>query len=719
MLNNAKWVRCGEEEAPIIRKSFFAENFKKAEIDICGLGFFELYINGTKVSDDLFVPARSDYEKRPTDTFDVEFRTYFMSYDITKFIRNGENAIGVMLGNGWYNEYEFIPHRTTKYDLPKLCFSIKITGSDGEETEIISDETLKYKPGYITHNNIFYGETHDLRLFDETWKNPGFDDEKWEKVQVIPQTDTLLVRQNAPADKKIRTIKPILVSEKENTAIYDAGENISGWLKVMVSGQEGEEVIVRYAEELNADGTLNFSTAGWPGQVQQEKFISGGKETSCEPVFTFHGFRYCEVTGSAKPLEFVVVHSDVSVKAQFTCDNEVINWFFDAYKRSQLTNMHWSTPCDCPHRERLGYTGDGQLTCDSAMLLLDAKEFYRKWIYDIYSCQNIKTGRVQYTAPGYIGGGGGPGGWGGAIVIVPYFFRKHYGETGVLKDGYAKMCKWVEYMKNHSTDGLVTSDDKGTCLGDWSVPAKEILIPPPLVNTYFFIKGLRYMKEMADEIGETFIYDELIDSGIEAIKNAYYNKGTNSFAESKQGADVFAIDLGIGNKDLIEKTARHYDETKCFDTGIFGTHILIKVLFENGYEDVAFELLSSEKKNSFGYMKNNNATTLWELWDGDDYSRSYNSHNHPMFGACAAQLFYGLLGLKLMEKQLVIEPKIPKKMEYAEGKIHTVRGEFSLCYRRKGNKLLADIDISSTEEVHFKFGDKEILLKNGKNIIEI
>ena len=722
MIEKGKWVRCGKLEAPQIRKSFELKSFKKAEIEICGLGMFELYLNGKKVSEDVLVPAWSEYEKRKTkELYEVSHRTYFMKYNITEYLNVGENTIGVLLGNGWYNQHEHKIAGDTEYDLPKLCFCLVAEDGDKNAEYIISDESLRYSGSYIYFNNMYLGEKQDLRLLDDAWMKNGFDDSLWNRVDVIEKADTLLVEQACPADKRIKTLPVTLVSEKDGKRIYDVGENMSGWMKVRVFGKEGEKVLIQYAEELfKNDGSMNFSTAGWPGQIQSEEYICGGKEEICEPHFTFHGFRYCEITGPAEPVEAVIVHSDVKATSSFNSDNEMLNWFYDAYLRTQLSNMHMGVPSDCPQRERLGYTGDGQICCDAGMLMFDSCEFYRKWIYDVYDCQDINTGHVHHTAPGYGDSGGGPGGWGCAIVVVPYFFWKHFGETDILKEGYPKMCHWIEYMISRSDNGLVVREEEtGWCLGDWCTP-DDTIIPPPYVNTYYLVKALGYMKEIAETIGEDFIYDWLVEESKKAICREYYDAEKNSFANSHQGADVFALDIGLGNDEMLLRTAEFYNEKRSFDTGIFGTHILMKLLFEKGYEDVAVEMLTSDKENTFGYMKNNGATTLWERWNGGELyknGKSSNSHNHPMFGACVVGLFYNLLGFRVLDDEITIAPKLPKKMNFAEGSIETRRGNFRAQYNRIKDGIRASITVMSEEKVILVYNEKKIPLQNGENIV--
>ena len=326
--------------------------------------------------------------------------------------------------------------------------------------------------------------------------------------------------------------------------------------------------------------------------------------------------------------EYRVVHTDIKPIVKFKSSNETLQWIFDAYMRTQMQNIHCCVPSDCPHRERLGYTGDGQLTVNSVMTCFDAEGLYRKWLQDIADCQDIYSGHVQHTAPFY-GGGGGPGGWGGAMVIVPYAFYKHYGDKEIIEKYYPNMLMYFDYLEEHSENGLVVREEVGGwCLGDWCSPEDRNLIPEPFVNTYFYLKTLSMAIEISEVLGKPA---KELKTRYEKVKKAfldkYYDKKTGTFCGSAEACDAYGYDLGFGNEKTLKAIVDKYTKLGEFDTGIFGTDILIRTLCENGHKDLAFNLLTSEKENTFYNMKKQGATTLWENWNG-----AY-SHSHPMFGA--------------------------------------------------------------------------------------
>ncbi|MBQ8027246.1 MAG: family 78 glycoside hydrolase catalytic domain, partial [Clostridia bacterium] len=449
---------------------------------------------------------------------------------------------------------------------------------------------------------------------------------------------SLLTKQTCLPDREIRTIIPKKIYSFGDTAIYDLGENVAGYPRIVFSDRAitDESAFVRYSEELNDDGSLEFDTLGRHFRMQRDEFIYSDeyKQHQFYPLFTWHAGRYFEVQGNAYPVEFTVVHTDMKVITDYKSDDETLQWIVDTYIRTQLNNVHCCVPSDCPHRERLGYTGDGQLACDAAMLCFDAEDMYRKWMQDIADCQDIYGGHVQHTAPFY-GGGGGPGGWGGAIVFVPYTFYKHYGDKEVLKKYYPNMLKYLQYMETHSEDNLVVrGEDGGWCLGDWCTP-ENIVIPEPFVNTYFYIKAVRIIKEIGRILGidNADDMDSRAAKAEKAITDKYFDSSTGSFCNAVQGADAFAADLGLGDERTYKNVLEKYSALGKFDTGIFGTDILVRILCERGDKALAKRLLTSKDGlGTFSYMREHGATTLWENWNGMD------SHSHPMFGAVVASI---------------------------------------------------------------------------------
>lgn len=341
-----------------------------------------------------------------------------------------------------------------------------------------------------------------------------------------------------------------------------------------------------------------------------------------------------------------VIHTDVAVTSSFSCSDPVLNWLYEAYIRTQLDNYHGCIPSDCPHRERLGYTGDGQLTAETAMLLLDAKELYRKWYQDILDSQGAETGHIPHTAP-FLGGGGGPGGWGCAVYQVPLAWAKIYGDDSLLVQGYDAILRWFDYMDAHSEKGLVVREEEGGwCLGDWCFPASEEKeqLPEAFINTFYYLHGLQEMMQISEKMNNKLLirFAEREKNVKNAFLDAYFDPETGDFCEGRAAGNAYGLALGLGDERTKKHLVEKYEVLGRFDTGIFGTSMLLEQLFSIGAGDLAVRLLTNDSEAaSFAYMKRNGATTLWERWDGRE------SHNHPMFGACVRLLFTQILGIRM------------------------------------------------------------------------
>lgn len=719
LFGSAEWVTCESGcTSPVIKGSFFIEKPERAEITVCGLGFFRLWINGREVSEDKFVPVNSQYCKRDLTAFEypitdeLSYRTYAVRYDISKFLVGGENDIRAVLGCGWFAQKKRNAEGYTKYGDIKLCYKIDAEDRDGKLYTFVSDEKLLWRQSRITENNIYFGEAHDMDLSDELTAQDGF-----KKVIKAPAHETEFFIQDCPTDRVTRTIEPKKLADLGAVSVYDMGENISGY-PVVAATEDGAYITVRCSEEINADGTLNFDSCD-PGQIQCDEYRNAKKGEECMPWFTWHGFRYFELTNNAKPVRCEVVHSDCAVTSAFESDSEMLNWLYDAYIRTQLSNMHSGVPSDCPHIERLGYTGDGQLCCEAAMMLLDSQKFYQKWLEDISDCQSTDNGHVQHTAP-FMGGGGGPAGWGGAIAVVPYEMYKIYGDSETFRRYLPKILRYFDYLDSRSSGGLVCREEQGGwCLGDWCTP-EPIAICEPFVNTALYVKQMLMTKEAAEAIGENETAQMLgrrIEEKRQAILNAYYSPQTGSFIGDVQGANSFATDIGLGGERAYENTRKKYSAADSFDTGIFGTDILIRVLFERGDANTAFRLLTSEGKGSFYNMKKQGATTIWENWDGE------RSHSHPMFGAATRYLFSFILGITQEKtsagyEHILIAPQIPDGLNYASGHITTVRGKISVTFKRTESE--ADFYVTVPQRARFTYGSGcEFELRDGENHIHI
>ncbi|MBQ7343684.1 MAG: family 78 glycoside hydrolase catalytic domain [Clostridia bacterium] len=722
MIKEAKWTMADASlVSPIISRRFTARNVRECKIAISSFGFFTLYVNGRRIGEDYYTPLHSiyhrlDFEKMLYPISDeFTYRAYYLSYDIFEHIIEGENTIEIHLGNGFYRQSERFCEGDWRFGASLgAIYAIGISDNDGERY-VLSDASEVARDSATRYSELFIGEVYDCRLDGQG---------------VFPDTptyegsfpDTVLTPAHNALDRVADKVEAKLISNINGRRIYDVGINITGFATVRTSCAYGEEVVLRFSENIKGD-ELDFTSTGslyvcrsGRAQIMEDRFIGDGREHIWHPSFVWHAFRYIELVGDAELDSVSVIHSDVGVTSDFTSSSPELNWLYDAFIRTQLNNMHCGFPSDCPHRERLGYTGDGQICSFAAMNLLDSREFYRKWIRDIFDSQDKIGGHVTHTAP-FAGGGGGPGGWGSAAVIVPYNYYKSYGDKYPLYENYDGMKRWIDYLIRHSDNGLVTSEeDGGWVLGDWATP-EECRIPEPLVNTAYLIKDLEYMIEIAAAIGKdediTF-YKKELEKSRQALRCAYFDEAEGSFADGIQGADAYGIFCGASDGRAIDHLYAKYSLLGRFDTGFLATYILVGILFDEGLSDLAYSLLTSHKLGSYGYMMDRGATTVWESWSGD------SSHDHPMFGASAEYLFTKLLGITQESSsagysELLISPKIPRRLGNASGSLRTARGTVSLSFTKDEGKVIFHIGLPEGITARFVYCGISCTLTNIDN----
>lgn len=725
---NAKWIsaesRTGKTFS-VIRGYFDIDSAEKVTINVLGLGFFKCYINGKCINPDTFLPLSSDFEATcdPVDEVISAHRIYVPRFDITPYVKEGKNSIAIHFGGGWYT----FDNRV--FGLPKAIYCITAEGKNGA-SYFVSDENCRIRESFVRDYNFVRYEHWDCTDYEDFFAH-DFDDSSWKNAVSAETPVTEYCSTDCPCDKLIKMLPVTKIRETESGIVYDCGENTTGYPVLKIKAEKGEKITVNFSEEALNDGSLD------PAHIhdQQFTFVSDGNEMIAQPEFTWFGFRYFEVIGNATPECVKVVYADVPVSSTFDCDNEILNWVYKTFIHTMLCNMHTGHPSDCPHLERRGYTGDGQVTCHAVLSVLDARSFYEKWMQDIADGQDILSGHIQYTAP-YIRSGGGPGGWGCAIVEVPYQLYRHYGDKKILEKYYRNMRRYIDYLESHSEYGLVTSDKKGEwCLGDWCGPNilypdrditahnQQMLLPAPMVNTYFMVKSLNHMCEIAKIIGrdeDVAEYEEKIKYRKGAITAAYFNAFDDNFIMNAQGANSFAVDIGLGNRKTYENIVRYYKKLGHYDTGIFATDIVTRLLFENGESDLAVDLMTNNGEQGYEHWRRNGATSFHEYWD----SNRSRSHSHPMFGSTVAYIFEYLLGIKQSEdsvgyKSLVISPKSVDRFTKMSGSMKITSGIVAVKYENNSGNVRFSISVPEGTKAVFAYSDKTLDLSEGENEFEI
>ncbi|MGM9674004.1 MAG: alpha-L-rhamnosidase N-terminal domain-containing protein [Bacteroidaceae bacterium] len=654
----AHWISAKEEGfgAPLFRKTFStSRKLKQAKIFICGLGFFELYVNGQRIGDDYLVPNISTYSKLDNldqgqigiDGYFRDYRVLYLAYDVTTQMSEGKNAFGVMLGNGWYH-----PDRTFASTYGKACLRLQalLTYDDGTTDTLISDGSWKTHPSAIVYNGIYHGELYDACREVADWSSPEGSEMGWESVDVVEGPSGQMSAHTSPCDKITETLAPLsLRKTAPRTYEVDFGKEIAGWIYFSgIEGTRGDTLQVDYVCESEQGN-------------QRYVFRGGGKE-AYRPHFTWFTFSKAVIRGveclTPDNLRAEAVNTDVPVTSEFETSNPLFNRIVEIWKRSQLDNMHGCIASDCPHRERLAYTGDGQTASEMVMLNFDAAAFYQKWIRDMRDTQNKETGYEPNSAPWAPHCGGGVG-FGAAMSLMPWWYYVQYGDKRMLEDSYLNMKEEVRWLMTWLTlDGTMEqkmrnfhrgNEEYWLNLGEWSQPGP--LPSNELVHTFFLWKCCDCCARAGRALGQTeeaAHYQGLADKVARNFHRRFYDPVKKSYGIA--GSNVFALQMGVPDscrndvvdtlrKEIMEENNGH------LHTGIFGTKYLFETLSDVGLTDVAVTILNQRDFPSYGWWVEQGATTTWEQWD------CQNSHNHPMFGGGLTWFFRRLAGICADEKQ--------------------------------------------------------------------
>ncbi len=740
-----------DHPAPLFRKEFVvAKKIARARIYVSGLGYYELHLNGAKVGDHVLDPGWTSYAKR----------VLYSTYDVTAQLKPGRNAVGIMLGNGWFNPYPVamgyrieMRHFLTTGE-PRAIVQLVIDFQDGTSQTINSDETWRVGDGPILRNGDYLGEVYDARREQTGWDIAGFDDANWQTA--VPATDPelgALCAQTAPPIRITFVLKPVQMTEpKPGVFIYDFGQNFGGGARLRVEGPSGTRVRLRFGELLYPDGTLNGMTSafgqnkkggkdyvyGGTGQpktaFQLDEYVLKGQGTEeFTPHFTFHGFRYVEVTGfpgkpNLRSLAGLRLNADVDSAGSFECSNPLFNQIQAMVLRTELSNL-FSVQSDCPHREKLGYGGDIVASSEMGMLNFDMCRFYTKSAQDLLDAVRPNGGFTE-TSP-YVGihddglgGDSGPIGWGTAEPVILWQLRQYYGEQRPMSAQYAATKKWIGFLESNATGGILTNG-----IGDH----ESIERPPKAFSgTAFYYLNVTLFAQMARVLGNT---DDAQDaeSLAEKIKARFNQKflqpGTGCYDNAIQSGQAFALYTGLVPDDertraldvLVQGIAAHDHH---LSTGIFGTKYMLNALTDAGRADTAFDVVNQKTFPGYGYMLANGATTLWEHWA---FSDDTYSHNHPMFGSVSEWFYKALAGIKPAPDavgfdRIIIAPQPVGDLKWVKASYNSVHGQIiSEWTRELGQhggrfKLHVHIPIGATATVFIPTRDASSVRESGKEI---
>jgi alpha-L-rhamnosidase len=719
-------VREWPPAAPMLRKAFsITKEVASARAYVTGLGYFEFYMNGKKVGDDVLVPNLTLYGKRPgieksgisvPDTY-MECRVMYLSYDIKDLVKKGENAVGAMLGNGFYNAPI---NWTYSYGTPRFIGQIYITYTDGTEDIIVSDPSWKASKGPILMDLVYDGEYYDARLEQKGWAESGFDDSKWEKVAIRKTPEGVMKAHMSPTDKVMEQIKPVtIIKNRDGKYHVDFGQEISGWVRISgVQGEAGRVIDFEYLSESSV-GKNTYT-------------LKGGVPESYAARFTWFVFREVVVSNwpgnlSADQIIAEAVYSDVETTGKFETSNSLFNTINQIWWRSQTDNMHGGIASDCPHRERSPYTGDGQVACITVMNNFDARAFYTKWIQDILGAQNPVTGYVPNGAPWQPGCGGGVA-WGAAINIMPWEFYTQYGDVDMLKTNYEGMKGYIKYMLTWTDkEGIMYSQAPDTArpnrwlnLGDWCAPGQ--LPPDNMVHTFYLWRCADFTAKTAKVLGKTEeadLYNKLAERTRSAFMAKFFDKEKGSYGP--YGGNIFALRMGVP-KDQYDRVVAALKSDLIanggnLDTGIFGTQFFFEVLSENGLHEMAYEAMNKKTKPGFGWWIEQGATTTWEQWNGG------GSRNHPMFGGGLVWFYRVLAGMntdpeKPGYENIIFKPQPAGDVTYTNYSNLTPNGEASINWKKESSRMLIDVvvPVGSTGTVYVLVSASASVTEGGKKI---
>ena len=717
---------CGQKEycrlyqhvnAPYIRKAFLTPQFQKAGLYICGLGFYDAYINGKRITKGKMAP----YISNPDHIF------YYDCYDITDLLQNGENVFGAILGNGNLNNMGAFPWNNddTPYrSSPKLSMAIVLDG----KVFLSSDTSFKWAPSPITFDDIRCGEYYDARLEQPGWNEPGFDDSAWQNVICAesPKGEPQICK--AEPIKSIKEIYPISKTVSDGRLLFDFGVNTTGVCRLKYKGQPGQKITLRHGEALVGDTfyNRNIYTPSFDGNLAQtDILICSGNEDVFEPRFTFHGFRYVFVEGvypydvAEDFLVLCQLSSDLKESGSFTCSDEVVNRLQEITVNSDKSNFIYF-PMDCPQREKNGWTADAALSAEQMLLNLDCANSLTVWLDNIREAQK-ESGQIPAIVPtcnfGYEWGSGPA--WDYVLIELPYQIYRYTGNQQVLLDNKDAIFHYLQYLKTkRNENGLL-----GYGLCDWCETGKfsegDADTPVEVTDTLVSIDMLRkseFIFELVNEperVNDCKSFREQLTTD---FKKKYLGNDLMISCQT-QTAQAKAIEVGLFTDaekpqavhrlvDLIER------DNNCFKVGVIGARVLFRVLAENGYAELAYKLITQDGFPSYKYWLDHGATSLWEAFHEvkeDSLLRKDGgrmlSLNHHFWGDISAWFYRYVLGIRVNPNDtdadyIEIHPCEIHSISYAEGTYENKNGSISVTWNRSEQGNL-NIQVSTTGNIRY------------------
>ncbi len=709
----------GSAETMLRGEFTLGRKVKLAIAHVTALGVYQFHINGNRVSDWAMTPGWTEYASR----------ILYQSHDVTALIKEGINAAGARVGAGWYKGdlAGWTGRRCCYGKETAFAMQLSVLYEDGGREVITTDDNWKASDGPVSYSEIYNGETYDATKEQPDWSDSGFDVSGWRDVHEIKVESRIVVPQDGVPVRPHEHFKPVEIFTAPNgERIVDFGQNLTGWVRLKISGKRGDVVSYSHAEILDKDG--NFYTANLRRAKQRIHYtLRGDGEEVYEPLFTFQGFRYIRIDqfpGEAAPDNFTAIaaYSDMNMTGAFECSNPKLNQLMHNIRWSMVDNF-FDIPTDCPQRdERIGWTGDAQVFVRAASYLHDTTAFFRKWLRDVAASQ-FSDGGIPLVVPdiltGYIptgdviDGSRAITGWGDAAVICPWTIFQSSGDAGMLEECYPMMKGWVEFMRSRAQWGLIWNTDYH--LGDWvALDAKEGsyfgATPIDLIATAYYAYSTELLAKAAQQLGradDAREYFSLREKIGEAFVKEYFSPYGRLCART-QTSHILALHFGLVPPEFKQRTIDtlveilgEYDNHLC--TGFLGTPYICYALSDNGRLDLAYELLLKEDYPSWLYPLSKGATTIWEHWDGikpdgSMWSDNMNSFNHYAYGAVGDWMYSVIGGIDTDDsaagyRRSRIRPRPGGGITSATVSEKTPYGELRSSWRFDGKRLTLEVTV--------------------------
>jgi alpha-L-rhamnosidase len=673
---------------------------RRATVYTTALGIHDLHFNGKRVSDDYFNPGWTNYAKR----------VYYRAYDVTGQVRQGRNALGAILADGWYSGYVGYGKMRHHYGKnTRLKAQLHLVFEDGGTEVVATGSNWKAATGPILEADFLMGETFDARKALHGWDTPGFDDSTWNAVAVGAELNPLVQAHPSPPVTSFAELKPRSITEpKPGTYVLDLGQNFAGVPRLKVRGEPGQKITLRFAERLSPDGTI-YTTNLRSARCVDTYNCSGTGEEVWSSRFTFHGFQYIEITGlkSAPTLDTVTgiaLSSDTPVVGRFQCSDPMLNQLHSNIYWTQRANFI-DIPTDCPQRdERLGWTGDAQVYIHTAALNCDVQAFFTKWLVDLVDAQR-PDGQFPMVAPVKVAGNDGGPAWADAGVICPWTLYQVYGDRRLLERQYPSMVKFIEFCRNRCTPDLLPPK-QFHCFGDWLSIGAET--PKDVIFTAYFALSTQITARAAEVLGKTddvARFRELYEK-VKSAFNKGYVAADGRIKGNTQAVYVLALAAGLVEGEKAGQAAHYLVEDierkgNHLSTGFIGTKDLMLVLSKIGRRDVAYRLLFNDTFPSWGFSIKHGATSIWERWDGWTPAKGFqdpgmNSFAHYSFGAVYGWMVENIAGISSdgpAYKKIVLAPYPGGGLTRAQTSYKSIRGEIATAWKIEDGRFKLDVII--------------------------